>query len=148
MTVEYRTGDLFDQNLPAIGHGVNCQGVMGAGIALEFKRRWPLMYAQYSEYCYRKLLKPGGVFTWKAPEGVWIYNLATQNYPGADATVKDIQRSLYGAIEDMVENGISAIGIPRIGAGIGGLPWHRVMRAIDDIAVPEARVHVVVVSLP
>ena len=76
MIVE-RTGDLFTADCPALGHGVNTLGSMGAGIAVEFRRRWPAMYDAYREECRSGRLQPGGIFVYQAPDRL-IVNLATQ----------------------------------------------------------------------
>jgi O-acetyl-ADP-ribose deacetylase (regulator of RNase III) len=58
------TGDLFNLGLPAVGHGCNCAGAMGAGIAVEFKRWFPAMYQQYRRRCQQGGLQLGDVFVW------------------------------------------------------------------------------------
>ncbi len=75
MIVE-RTGDLFSSDCPALGQGVNTFGSMGAGIAVEFRRRWPAMYDAYRAACRTGRLRPGGIFVWEAPDRL-IVNLAT-----------------------------------------------------------------------
>jgi O-acetyl-ADP-ribose deacetylase (regulator of RNase III) len=57
-----RTGDLLTSACLALGHGVNTLGSMGAGIAVEFRRRWPAMYDAYREPCRSGALQPGGIF--------------------------------------------------------------------------------------
>ena len=83
MIVE-RTGDLFTTECPALGHGVNTLGSMGAGIAVEVRRRWPAMYTAYREECQSARLQPGGIFVWQAPDRL-IVNLATQRRVGRGA---------------------------------------------------------------
>ena len=80
MIVE-RTGDLFTSDCPALGHGVN---TLGAGIAVEFRRRWPALYEAYREACRSGRLQPGGIFVWQAPDRL-IVNLATQRGVGRGA---------------------------------------------------------------
>lgn len=116
-----RTGDLFASGLPAIAHGVNCRGVMGAGIAASFRQRWPDMYEAYRQYCGAGLLHPGDVFSW-GPPGSVIFNLATQAEPGPDAKPWMITAAVGKMIQvACYDYGLAEIGLPMIGCGIGGL---------------------------
>jgi len=119
--ITYRDGDLFTSGLPAIAHGVNCRGVMGAGIAAQFRQRWPDMYEAYRRYCASGLLAPGDVFSWWPPQGI-IFNLATQPGPGANAQPWMIAAAAGRMIQVAHDVfGITDIGLPMIGCGIGGL---------------------------
>lgn len=93
--IEYRQGDLFTAGLPALAHGCNCQGVMGAGIAVQFRDRWPGMYEAYRQRCQWGEYIPGDVMPWRdLGTGTVIFNLATQYHPGADATAAALRASL------------------------------------------------------
>lgn len=65
MVVEYVSGDLFETQCQTIGHGVNCRGRMGAGVAVEFRRRFPEMYQEYRRRCHAGELSPGEIFLWE-----------------------------------------------------------------------------------
>jgi O-acetyl-ADP-ribose deacetylase (regulator of RNase III) len=149
--ITFVEGDLFDMDLPALGHGCNCQGVMGRGIAVVFKNRYPEMYKVYQDACENLEYQLGDVFVWGPPDQTpgepVIYNLATQPTPGPTASLEAIQSSLTDALEDAKERGIDKIGIPRIGAGLGGLKWEDVSVALAMVADPSP-VELVVVSLP
>lgn len=148
MTIEHRVGDLFAQtDLAAIAQGVNAQGVMGSGIAPMFKHYWPLMYEEYRDLCHSGQLKVGGLHVWQAPSGVWIYNLCSQHRTGRDARLDAIETSLTLALEHATRHRVPSIGLPRIGAGIGGLLWPDVLAVITRVA-GDHPVRVVVVSLP
>lgn len=141
-------GDLFEQHLPALAHGVNCQGVMGAGIALAFARRWPALKAFYQGHCAAVGLSPGDVLTWTDPvSGTRIYNLATQEWPGADARLDAIREATAAMLTDAESERVSAVGVPQLGAGIGGLRWHDVRQVLEECAAKSA-VTLVAVSLP
>jgi O-acetyl-ADP-ribose deacetylase (regulator of RNase III) len=148
------TGDLFDMGLPAIGHGVNCRGLMGAGIAKIFRDRFPAMYHAYKARCEAGLLTPGQIFAWQmyrspgdtAPR--MIYNLASQNEPGADATIEYVRMSLHAALTDCEVRGVPVLGLPRIGCGIGGLNWSEVSETMRNVAQSYTNVHVIAVTLP
>ena len=144
--MEYRTGDLFEQGLPALAHGVNCRGGMG-GIAGLFAAKWPNMEYEYQAVCAVGGLQPGDVLPWSAPEGTVIYNCATQLEPGADARLEAIEDSLAAAVHDAESRGIDRVGMPRIGAGIGGLLWSEVQEVVEKVGAGTT-VTLVVVSLP
>jgi O-acetyl-ADP-ribose deacetylase (regulator of RNase III) len=127
------TGDLFAQGLPAIGHGCNCVGSMGAGIAAEFGRRWPEMYAAYRARCTAGTFRLGGFFAWDAGDVV-VYNLGTQPRTEPSARVEAIAASVAAALADAAGRGIDRLGVPRVGAGIGGLAWPDVERALRAVA--------------
>jgi len=138
------TGDLFTSGLPALSHGCNCRGVMGGGIAADFRRRWPRMYREYRLRCEQGLFVPGSVMMWSTP--VTVFNLGTQLDPGPDASLTAIGKSVarMTAVASLLD--IPVIGMPRIGCGIGGLDWDDVYRKIAASCFP--RVDLVVYSLP
>ena len=117
----HRKGDLFASGLPALAHGVNCQGLMGAGIAAGFAGRWPDMCLAYQRICANENLDLGGVFTWEEPGGPVIFNLASQFYPGADARPWALAMALARMTQLAYKRGIGEVGMPMIGCGIGGL---------------------------
>lgn len=133
--IEFVEGDLFDDDsLDAIGHGVNCAGAMGKGIALEFRRRWPSMYEAYRKLCSRNGLRPGNVFVWDA-DGPVIFNLATQDHWRTKASLAAIYHSTVEMLRiAQHERQLERVGIPRIGAGLGGLPWSEVKETIEEAA--------------
>lgn len=148
MNVEYRTGDLFDQpDLTALAQGVNCYGVMGSGIAPLFRRRDEAMYRDYRNQCVAGFLRPGDLHVWQHADGSWLYNLASQDRPGPDARLDAIEKSLTAAVAHAEEVDVPAIGMPRIGAGIGGLAWDDVRAVIEKVAATTT-VRIVVVTLP
>ena len=146
MAIEFRTGDLFALGLPGLAHGVNCQGQLG-GLALHFAERWPDMADAYVDECSGGRLELGGVFVWTAADGTVIYNLATQLHGGPNAELGAIESSLRSAVEHAEDHGITTIGLPRIGAGIGGLKWEDVRAVIVGVAA-LTDLSLVVVSLP
>lgn len=127
-------GDLFSVTQGAIGHGVNCRGVMGAGIAKPIKNKYPEMYAEYRELCRTGKLKPGGFFPWFDEEsGLWVYNLASQDKPGADARLEWLSEAAGAALDHAASQGFSTVNIPRIGCGIGGLEWEDVACSLTQL---------------
>jgi O-acetyl-ADP-ribose deacetylase (regulator of RNase III) len=141
------TGDLFDLGLPAIGHGCNCAGAMGAGIAVEFKRRFPGMYLEYRRRCLHGSFRLGDIFVWDRDPGVVVYNLATQPMPRPSASLDAIATSARAALADAEQRGLARLGVPRLGAGLGGVVWPEVATVLRR-AGKDSSVELVVVSLP
>ncbi len=137
MPVHLVAGNLFANrfNADALAHGVNCMGVMDAGIAVEFRRRSPLMFAEYRDRCLVKThphrLVPGGVFLWRSAMRESVFNLATQSHPGPCATYDAFSTCMATMRKMADEYGISTIAMPRIGAGLGGLDWERVLALVE-----------------
>lgn len=126
-------GDLFASNGRAIGHGVNCKGKMGAGIAVLFKKKYPDMYKEYSELCERGELVPGDCFIWDNGDGTFVYNLASQDYPGKDARLNWLGNAAVKALQHADKNNIKRICLPQIGCGIGGLEWNDVEALLRQV---------------
>lgn len=135
MPLSVKQGDLFTCGLSAIGHGVNTAGIMGAGIALQFRHLFPEMHDYYQARCQTDELKVGGVLAWfdDASDQV-IYNLATQPYPGKCATVDNIRNAVASMLE--MAAGVwdtPTVGLPCVGAGLGGLRWSDVLVILKEV---------------
>jgi O-acetyl-ADP-ribose deacetylase (regulator of RNase III) len=151
MTFVERTGDLFEaDDLDAIAHGVNCRGVMGAGIALEFKNRFPENYKNYLRWCKSGYLHPGGLMVLRIVNdpGPLVFNLASQDKPGPHAKYRWVASSVAKMLDEAEnpEGKIKRIGIPQIGCGIGGLEWHHV-RELLRLVAGDSPIELVVFSL-
>lgn len=138
MPIRYVAGDLFENEhqAQALAHGCNCQGAMGAGIAVGFRERYPAMYAAYRQRCKAspRQFNPGDVFLWKADDQPWVFNLATQeDYWRSRATYDAIERALRAMRAQADAEGIASIAMPRIGAGHGGLSWANVRVVIERV---------------
>lgn len=139
MPTSFVKGDLFRQDgLRALAHGCNCAGAMGKGIALEFRSRFPKMYAEYKRRCAEGRFGLGDVFTW-SEGGVTVFNLGTQKTWRTKAEVQAIQAAVTKMIQEAEAMGITQVALPRIGAGLGGLPWEPVrallLRLGEDTSV-------------
>lgn len=133
MSYTETTGDLFALGLPAIAHGCNTRGSMAGGIAREVKRRWPECFEAYATRCRNGEFTLGGLHAWEG-EDLVIYNLATQLEPGADARLGAIRDSITLALADAERRGIARLGVPHLGAGIGGLDWAAVREVLREAA--------------
>lgn len=108
----------------AFAHGCNRVGVMGAGIALQFRMRYPRMYRQYRALCLDRsqAFELGEVFFWDE-DTPYVFNLSTQERPGVRADKRAIQMAAERMKFIAKRNDIESIAIPRIGAGLGKLEW-------------------------
>jgi O-acetyl-ADP-ribose deacetylase (regulator of RNase III) len=129
MPIEYVTGDIFETDAQTIAHGCNTRGRMGAGIALEIRRRHPAMFQQYRRLCYKRLFRPGEYFLWKESTP-WILNLATQG-DTLGAKPEILQRCFEDFCRYYAYEGITSLALPRVGAGLGGLEWDEVRELME-----------------
>jgi O-acetyl-ADP-ribose deacetylase (regulator of RNase III) len=133
MPVVFTKGDIFaTEGVTSYAHGCNCAGAMGAGIAIEFKRRWPAMFEEYAARCADGRFGLGDVFVWT--EGpTTVFNLGTQAHWRKKAQLPALAMALRKMTELATHAGIERVGLPRIGAGLGGLDWMRVKRVMTEV---------------
>jgi O-acetyl-ADP-ribose deacetylase (regulator of RNase III) len=132
MPALFTKGDIFAaEGVKAYAHGCNCAGAMGAGIAIEFKRRWPRMFDEYVARCADGRFRLGDVFVWSEGEHT-VFNLGTQEHWRKKAQIPALTKSLAKMLELAAHAGIERVGLPRIGAGLGGLDWTRVKKVIAE----------------
>ncbi len=145
MTLEHATGDLFDLALPALAHGCNCSGSMAGGIAVSFRALDERMYQEYARRCRDGTFRLDDVLPWELDDGRVVYNLATQQRPGRDARLDAIATSVAAMLLDAQARELDRVGVPQLGAGIGGLEWPEVESVLSEAAA-ASRVTLVVVS--
>jgi len=116
-------GDLFDSDAQTLVNTVNCVGVMGKGIALQFKNRFPDMFKDYAARCKRKEVSLGRPYLYKPMFGKWVLNFPTKDHWRSVATLKDIVQGLEYLAAHYKEWGITSIAIPPLGCGEGQLEW-------------------------
>lgn len=147
--IKYYRGDLFKwptlehrATLAYFAHGVNLNGVMGAGIAKGFKGLWPQMYESYRSECRLKIVKLGDARLYEVPMGddnrytekiYRVVNLFTQPRPGPYADAVALALSVERMCSLVVEG---EIVMPLVGSGLGGLPSDVCRRAIEMACAP------------
>lgn len=129
-------GDLFDVPADIRVNAVNCVGVMGAGIALTFKQRYPEMFRAYQKACETRELDIGRLHVWKA-HSAWIINFPTKRHWRNQSTYTDIAKGLVALHDYLAKQGDVLVTIPALGCGKGGLTWESVSemikRALQDL---------------
>lgn len=127
----HKTGNIFTSELQAIGHGVNCKGVMGSGIAVTVRTLFPEVYEVYKQYCERVGLHGGDMLALPTRDGRIILNLASQEKTGANAHYDFLEKSVLESFAYCQRNKISGFALPQIGSHIGGLEWVEVLPILE-----------------
>ena len=129
--IKYVKGNLLEATEPYIGHGCNAQGVMGSGVALAIKTKWPKAFDDYRREFDETGLELGSIINSPQPDGKIILNCITQNYYGRNA----LRYASYDAIDDCMVGlrnfGYDNIAFPKIGAGLGGGSWEVIEAIIN-----------------
>lgn len=119
-------GNILDSKMQTLVNTVNCVGVMGKGIAKDFKEKYPTMYSDYIFRCEKKLVKPGIPYLYKDLMGVSIINFPTKNHWRSPSKLEDIVKGLKIFLLKYKEWGIQSVAFPPLGCGNGGLLWQDV----------------------
>lgn len=114
--------NIFNSKMQTIVNTVNCVGVMGKGIALVFKLRYPKMFDIYKDYCNRKLISIGKLWLYKDETNApWVLNFPTKFHWKYPSKIEYIEKGLQKFIETYKEKGITSIAFPMLGTHNGGL---------------------------
>ncbi len=119
-------GDLFATQAQTRVNTVNCVGIMGKGVAQEFKRRYPAMFEHYAERCARKQVRLGEPYLYCDRSGVLIVNFPTKDHWRSPSRLADIERGLNYFVKHYAQWGIKSVAFPPLGCGNGGLSWEEV----------------------
>ena len=133
--LEYKTGDILSEDADALVNTVNCVGVMGRGIALQFKNAFPENFDAYAKACKRQEVQPGRLFvfhTGRLTNPRYIINFPTKRHWRGKSRMEDIQSGLEALQEVIRERNIRSIAIPPLGTGLGGLNWSEVRLRIEE----------------
>jgi O-acetyl-ADP-ribose deacetylase (regulator of RNase III) len=136
MGVTLTRGDLLKQDdVDAIVNTVNCVGVMGKGIALQFRNRWPENFRAYEAACKAKQVRPGRMFVFDSGGLVkpnFIINFPTKDHWRGKSHIEFIREGLADLVAQVRRLGIRSISIPPLGCGNGGLNWADVKPLIES----------------
>ncbi len=128
-------GNLFDSKCQVIVNTVNCKGVMGKGIALEFKYRYPKMYEKYVVDCEKGTIKPGVLTLWKGSRP-WILNFPTKLDWKFPSRIGFIEKGLESFVKNYKKWNIKSIAFPKLGTQHGKLDWKDVKRLMYQYLEP------------
>ncbi|MEA5516853.1 macro domain-containing protein, partial [Nodularia sp. UHCC 0506] len=124
--LHYTDTTVFNVNAQTIVNTINCVGVMGAGLALEFQLRFPEMERDYIERCRRKEAKVGRPYLYKNYETVWILNFPTKIHWKYPSKIEWIEEGLKYFSNYYQKGGITSVAFPKLGCSNGGLTWRDV----------------------
>lgn len=138
--INFRHGDILNADVEALVNTVNCVGVMGRGIALQFKNMFPDNFEAYAGACDRGEVQPGHMFiypTGQLTNPRYIINFPTKRHWRGNSRIEDIESGLKALRADIERLGIRSIAIPPLGSGLGGLNWSdvrpRILEAIEGL---------------
>src|SRR5438105_8911716 len=120
--IHYQKGDIFESNAHVIVNTVNCKGVMGKGLALAFKQRYPAMFPVYQQECKMGKLRIGRPTLYKQSTP-WILNFPTKNDWKLPSKLEYIEKGLEYFVANYKKAGIQSIAFPKLGAQNGKLSW-------------------------
>lgn len=145
--ITYTTGNLLEADVEALVNTVNTVGIMGKGIALMFKERFPKNMREYAEACKSSEVQTGKMFVTSTDEliGVkWIINFPTKQHWRAKSQMNWIEEGLQDLRRFIVDNSVQSVAIPPLGAGNGGLNWYEVKPRIEQALGDLQNVNIVV----
>jgi O-acetyl-ADP-ribose deacetylase (regulator of RNase III) len=145
--LEYRVGDIIGEDAEALVNSVNCVGVMGRGIALQFKQAFPENFKAYEAACRRGEMQPGRMFvfpTGQLTNPRYIINFPTKRHWRGKSRLEDIETGLEALVGEIRNREIRSIAIPPLGSGLGGLKWSEVKPRIEEALTELEGVRVVV----
>jgi O-acetyl-ADP-ribose deacetylase (regulator of RNase III) len=145
--ITYKTGDLLKEKADAIVNTINCVGVMGRGIALQFKKQFPENFKVYEAACKQKKVVPGQMFVYETglllgPK--YIVNFPTKRHWRGGSRIEDIESGLQNLVEVITKLDIKTIALPPLGCGLGGLDWNEVRTRIESVLSQLSQVEIIV----
>jgi O-acetyl-ADP-ribose deacetylase (regulator of RNase III) len=143
--IEATRGDILLADAEALVNTVNCVGVMGRGIALQFRKAFPENFDVYGRACERHELHPGMMLVFdlgRLRNPRYVINFPTKRHWKGKSKIEDIELGLKALITEISRRGIRSIAVPPLGCGLGGLDWAGVRPLIIEAfrALPDVRV--------
>lgn len=121
--MKVKIGNIFESKCLAIVNPVNCVGVMGKGLALEFKNKYPELFADYVDKCKSGKVRTGTPYVFKADDGTMIINFPTKDHWRSPSRLSYILEGLDWFADNYAKYGITSVAFPPLGCGNGGLTW-------------------------
>lgn len=134
MITYIKNGDILSSSCEGIINTVNTQGIMGKGLALLYRQKYPEMFKVYRKACLNKEVKTGFMHVWKVSnQDKWIINFPTKQHWRNPSQLEWIIEGLQDLVKVVKENKIKSLGIPPLGCGLGGLHWYQVKKEIVQV---------------
>lgn len=131
MPLIWTEGNLLDSQAQGLVNPVNCVGVPGAGLARQFRERWPVQVNEYVAFCRAGKMKPGMVHDALLPGGRRILSIATKRHWRDDSLLADVDLGLAALAEYLNATGLISVALPALGCGLGGLPKALVAERVE-----------------
>lgn len=146
--IEHKSGNILHGEAEALVNSVNCVGVMGRGLALQFKKAFPDNFKAYEKACKHGDVKPGGMFVFETGQMMprFIINFPTKRHWRGASRMADIDAGLRDLVRVVKKRKIRSIAIPPLACGLGGLDWAAVRPRIEKRLQPLDGVRVVLYS--
>ena len=119
-------GDIFSSSAQALVNPVNCVGVMGAGLAKQFRDRYPTMFSLYRTHCRQGIVTTGQVRLYSVHHGRTVINLPTKVHWQDLSNLDHIRAGLKALAQALETDAIPSVAVPPVGCGLGGLNWRDV----------------------
>ncbi|MBZ0289877.1 MAG: macro domain-containing protein [Anaerolineae bacterium] len=129
--ITYVVSDLFQSPARVLVNAVNTVGVMGKGIAADFRRFYPEMFAQYQALCERGQFQTGQLWLYKTPHK-WILNFPTKQHWRDPSRLEYIEAGLQKFAAVYAEKDLISVSFPLLGSGLGGLDWEMQVRPLME----------------
>lgn len=145
--IELKQGDILTADVEALVNTVNCVGVMGRGLALQFRKIFPENFKAYKAMCDRGELRPGKLFIYEQAQLTnprYIINFPTKDDWKDKSQIEYIDTGLEILGQEVRRLSIRSIAIPPLGCGLGGLKWSDVRPRIERAFSTLADVHILV----
>lgn len=131
MPINIVKGNLFTSSAQTLVNTVNCVGVMGAGVAFEFRLRYPEMYARYVELCEQGQIAVGSLWLFKGSSR-WVLNFPTKTDWKLPSKPQYLESGLRKFVDTYVEKKITSAAFPVLGAGKGGIPERQSLQLMEQ----------------
>lgn len=124
------TGNLLDSKAQGLVNPVNCVGVAGAGLALQFRKRWPVQVAEYTAFCKANKMRPGVVHDALLLDGRRILSVPTKRHWRENSRPEVVALGLAALNAYLEATGLESVAVPPLGCGLGSLPRFQVAALI------------------
>lgn len=133
--ITYKIGNIFNEDVEAIVNTVNCVGIMGKGLALQFKNKYYNNFKLYANACRRNEVVTGKVLVYKIEplfNPKYIINFPTKQHWRDKSKIEYIETGLDDLVQTIHNLSIKSIAIPPLGCGLGGLNWNVIKQLIEE----------------